>query len=110
MYSCNRCEVKYAAFALGIMVAIEAEPGWEHRLPRYESNLSLRDRILSPLYLEYVASASRYPGRFYRPSLSGVDESGGRRWHYAYVSRQRLSTQIVRQQEPVGDHCPYRRL
>ena len=129
LYFCHRCDhhsqdleivhcyilsarqVKYAAFALGIMVAVEVEPGQEYGLRRHESNLSLHDRILSPpLSLESVALASRCSERFRAPTLSGVDESGGRRWHYPCVSRQRLSKQLARQQEPVGDRFPSRGL
>lgn len=95
---------EYAALALGMMVVGEVELGQEYGLRYSDSNLSLRDKILSPSWSpESVALASRFSGRFRAPSLFGVGESAERQLHYACVCRPQLSTQLARQSESVWD-------
>jgi len=101
---CRKPLLRHVVSALVKSVAAEDGTGRGHGMRDSGNSLSRHDRssFLLP-HLGSVVPISRCYSRFRAPFPFDVGESGGRRWRYACVSRQPLSTQLARQQVPVSD-------
>lgn len=84
-----------------LVTQAEAEPGCDCSGPLPEGSFSPFDRNPSPRSFDgLVPPISRCCSTSPAPSPCDAGESGVRPWHYAYVSRQPLWTQLARQQVP----------